>query len=128
LALQNIRKNLKENGVYIFDIFNLQALTDEVIRTFVMDIKNETDGVEFRNKQVSEIDRENGLLISHDHYSFNNGEGDEEHINTFSLQVYAFDEMEVLLANNGFEIVNVHDMSGGAFDPETSLSMLIVAK
>ncbi len=29
-ALQNIHTNLKDDGVYIFDIFNLQALTDKI--------------------------------------------------------------------------------------------------
>lgn len=128
VALKNIRRNLNEGGVYVFDIFNLQSLTDEVISTFVMDVQNEVDGIQFRNQQTSEVDREHGLLISHDHYSVDDGGNKKEHMNTFSLQIYTFDEMKALLANNGFDIVNVHDMSGNEFYPETSLNMLIVAR
>lgn len=128
VALKNIRRNLNEGGVYVFDIFNLQALTDEVISTFVMDIQNEVDGIQFRNQQTSQVDRDKGLLISHDHYSVDNGENKEEHMNTFSIQIYTFDEIKVLLANNGFEIVNAYNMNGDKFDPEISLNMLIAAK
>src|SRR3990167_9694513 len=68
-ALQNIRANLKDNGVYIFDIFNLQAITDDVIDDFKMDIQNVVNGVKIRNNQHSEIDKEQGFLIYHDHYT-----------------------------------------------------------
>lgn len=128
IALKNIRHNLKEQGVYVFDIFNLQALTDEVMSTFVMDIQSEEAGVKFRNCQTSELDREQGLLTSHDHYSIEKQGQSEEKTNTFSLQIYTFDEMSELLSRNGFEIVGQYDMSGNIFDPATSLSMLIVAK
>src|SRR3990167_10332497 len=37
-TLQNIRANLKDGGVYIFDIFNLQAITDDNIADFAVDI------------------------------------------------------------------------------------------
>lgn len=33
-ALRNIHRNLKQGGIYIFDIFNLNALTDDVIHNF----------------------------------------------------------------------------------------------
>lgn len=39
-TLKNIHANLKDGGVYIFDIFNLQAITDDVIDDFKMDIKS----------------------------------------------------------------------------------------
>lgn len=67
-ALQNIRTNLKDGGVYVFDIFNLQAITDNIIADFAMDIESVVNGAKVRNRQHSEIDKENGLLTSHDHY------------------------------------------------------------
>lgn len=128
VALQNIRNNLKENGIYVFDIFNLQALTDEVIRTFVMDIKSERNGVAFRNQQYSEVDREHGLLISHDCYTIVDDGNAEVHKNTFALQTYTINDMKAILKNNGFEILNLCDMNGSTFEADTSLSMFIVAK
>lgn len=129
ITLQNMRRNLNEGGIYIFDIFNLQALTDEVIKDFVMDISNVVDGISFRNQQHSEIDRENGLLISHDNYTISKeGCKPECHTNTFSLQIYTAQELQDLLKKNGFEILNKYDMNGHQFIPDKSLNILTVAR
>ncbi|HAT8890278.1 TPA: methyltransferase domain-containing protein [Legionella pneumophila subsp. pneumophila] len=129
IMLQNIRHNLNDGGIYIFDIFNLQALTDEVIKNFVMDINSVVDGVTFRNQQNSEIDRENGLLISHDKYTITKeGSKEEYHTNTFSLQIYTAQELQNLLEKNGFEVLNQYDMDGHKFIPDKSLNILTVAK
>ena len=58
ITLKNIGDNLKDEGIYIFDIFNLQAITDEIIDDFVMDIEKVVNGVKIHNVQHSEIDRE----------------------------------------------------------------------
>lgn len=85
-ALQNIHANLKDRGMYIFDIFNLQAITDDIIANFAMDIESVVNGVKIRNVQHSESDRKNGLLTSHDHYTiFKDADEPEIHTNTFSL-------------------------------------------
>lgn len=102
-ALQNIHANLKGNGVYIFDIFNLQVITDDIIDDFDMDIESMVNGVKIRNIQHSEIDRDKGLLTSHDHYTISKKEGDPEtHKNSFSLQIYTAKELQVMLENAGF--------------------------
>ncbi|MFU7598131.1 class I SAM-dependent methyltransferase [Legionella pneumophila] len=129
ITLQNIRHNLNDGGIYIFDIFNLQALTDEIIKDFVMDINSVVDGVTFRNQQHSEIDRESGLLISHDKYTITKeGSKPEYHTNTFSLQIYTAQELQNLLEKNGFEVLNQYDMDGHQFIPDKSLNILTLAK
>ena len=128
-ALQNIHANLKDGGVYIFDIFNLQAITDEIIDDFAMDIENIVNGVKIRNIQHSEIDRENGLLTSHDHYTISKeGCEPEIHTNSFSLQIYTAEELQAMLSRNGFEIVGQYDMDGNDFIAEKSLNILTVAR
>lgn len=128
-ALQNIHANLKDNGIYIFDIFNLQAMTDDVIEGFKMDIKNIVNGVNIRNMQHSEIDREHGLLISHDHYTIAKNDGEqEEHANTFSLQIYTAKELETMLKRNGFQVLEQYDMNGNSFVAEKSINILTVAR
>lgn len=128
-ALQNIRANLKNNGIYIFDIFNLQAITDEVIANFKMDIQKEINGVKIHNIQHSEIDRENGLLISHDHYTISkNNSKPETKTNTFALQIYTARQLNEILKHNGFEILHLYDMDGNDFNPEKSLNILTVAR
>jgi len=128
-ALQNIRANLKDGGVYIFDIFNLQAITDAVIDDFKMDIKSVVNGVNIRNIQHSEIDRKNGFLISHDHYTiFKESNEPEIYKNSFSLQIYTAKELQSMLGQNGFEVVDQCDMDGNDFVAEKSLNILTVAR
>lgn len=131
ITLQNIRNNLKDNGIYIFDIFNLQAITDEVIKNFTMNIENTVNGVTIRNVQHSEIDRKNGLLISHDHYRiFKDNCKPEKYTNTntFSLQIYTAAELQEILGKNGFEIIGQYDMQGNDFVAEKSLNILTMAR
>lgn len=128
-TLKNIHANLKDGGVYIFDIFNLQAITDEVIDDFKMDIKNVVNGVNIRNVQHSEIDREHGFLISHDSYTITKEEGKPEtHTNSFSLQIYAAIELQAMLERNGFEVMRQYDLDGNDFVAEKSLNILTVAR
>lgn len=128
-ALQNIHSNLKDGGVYIFDIFNLQAITDDVISGFAMDVKSIVNGVNIRNIQHSEIDRENGFLISHDHYTISKEESEPEiYTNTFSLQIYTSAELQLMLERNGFKVIDQYDMDGNNFVADKSLNILTVAK
>lgn len=129
IALQNIYANLKDGGVYVFDIFNLQAITDDVIADFAMDIESVVNGAKVRNKQHSEIDRENGLLTSHDHYTIlKDGHKPEVHTNTFSLQIYTAKQLRVMLERNGFEVIHHYDMDGNDFVADKSLNILTVAR
>jgi 2-polyprenyl-3-methyl-5-hydroxy-6-metoxy-1,4-benzoquinol methylase len=128
-TLQNIHTNLKEGGVYVFDIFNLLAITDDIIADFAMDIESIVNGVKIRNVQHSEIDRENGLLTSHDHYTIlKDGCEPEIQTNSFSLQIYTAEQLHAMLERNGFEIVRRYDMEGNDFLANKSLNILIVAR
>jgi ubiquinone/menaquinone biosynthesis C-methylase UbiE len=128
-ALRNIHANLKDGGVYIFDIFNLQALTDNIIDNFAMDIKSIVNRVHIRNIQHSQIDREQGLLTSHDSYTLSKEEGEPEiHTNSFSLQIYTAEELQTMLEHNGFKIIGQYDMEGNNFVAEKSLNILTIAR
>lgn len=128
-ALQNIYANLKEGGVYVFDIFNLQAITDEIIDDFTMDINSSVNGVKIRNVQHSEIDRVNGILTSHDQYTIlKDGCEPETHTNSFGLQIYTGIELQAMLKRNGFEIIHQYDMDGKDFVADKSLNILTVAR
>lgn len=128
-ALQNIHANLKDNGIYIFDILNLQAITDGVINDFAMDIETTVNGAKIRNTQHSEIDRNQGLLISHDHYTISKEKGEPEvYKNSFSLQIYTAQALQTMLEHGGFKIIGQYDMDGNDFVAEKSLNILTVAK
>lgn len=87
------------------------------------------NGVEFHNNQYSEIDRAQGLLTSHDQYTMSNDTGESEiRTNTFSLQIYTVDALNVLLEKNGFEVIKQYGMDGNDFVAESSVSILTVAR
>jgi len=129
ITLKNICDNLKDDGIYIFDIFNLQVMTDEIIDDFVMDIERVVNGVNVHNVQHSEIDREKGLLTSHDQLTISkDGSKPKIHTNSFSLQIYTAEELQAILSKNGFEIVSQYDMDGNNFIADKSLNILTVAR
>lgn len=129
IALKNIYDNLNDNGIYIFDIFNLQAITDEIIHGFSMKIETVVNGVTIHNTQHSDIDRKNGLIISHDQYTlFENGHGSEVRSNSFSLQIYTAAELKTILNDNNFEIMSQYDMDGNIFIADKSINILTVAR
>lgn len=128
-ALQNIYANLKDSGVYVFDIFNLQAMTDDIIGRFVMDIESVVNTIKIHNVQHSELDRGKGLLTSHDRYTiFKEDAAPQTHTNSFSLQIYTAQELQTILARNGFDTIHQYDMTGNTFLAEKSLNILTVAK
>ena len=60
-------------------------------------------------KGHSEIDREKGLLTSHDQYTIlKDGCEPEIHTNSFSLKIYTAEELQEILSRNGFEIYYLH--------------------
>ncbi len=128
-TLRNIHGNLNDGGIYIFDIFNLGAITDDIIDSFTMDIHTTKNGAKIRNQQHSEVDRENRLLTSHDHYAImKDGQDPETYTNSFSLQIYTADELKEMLAKNAFEILHQYDLYGNEFMEDKSLNILTVAR
>lgn len=127
IALKNIHANLKEQGIYVFDIFNLDALTEEAVKAFV--IESNVNGVKIQNKQRSEIDKVNGFLISHDQYTiFKDDNKPDTHLNTFSLKIYTQAVLNEMLNRNGFEVIAQYDMDGNVFVAEKSINILTVAR
>ncbi|MDA0782450.1 MAG: class I SAM-dependent methyltransferase [Proteobacteria bacterium] len=128
-TMQNIHGNLQDGGIYIFDIFNLQAITDEVIHGFNMNIQTTQNGTKIRNQQYSEVDRANRLLTSHDHYTITKEEREPEiYTNSFSLQIYTAKELKEMLAQNGFATLHQYDLEGNDFIADKSLNILTVAR
>ncbi len=128
-AMQNIHTNLKDGGVYVFDIFNLQAITDDIIADFAMDIQKTVNNTKIHNVQHSTINRKNGLLTSYDNYTiFKDGCKPEKFSNEFSLQIYTAKELQEMLARNGFEAIAQYGMNGSEFIENVTLNILTVAK
>lgn len=128
-TIRNIHNNLKDSGIYIFDIFNFQAITTDVLEDFKMDIQTTENGTRIHNQQHTEINKNSQLLISHDHYTITKiGHKPEIYTNSFSLQIYTADELKITLEQNGFEVIHQYDLYGKEFIPSQSLNILTVAR
>lgn len=132
-TIGNISSNLKPGGLYVFDIFNLDAMSDDAIKSLEVVQEKEAGGARFHQHQISQIDHQNGLMISTDHYDIywqdgRHGGGREQRENTFTLQIYTADELKDLLQQNGFELVSQTALDGSEFIKDKSLEILTVAK
>jgi len=129
IAMKNIHVNLKDGGIYVFDIFNLEAMTDSVVNDFAMDVRSTVDDAQIHAVQTSSLDRETGRLTSYDHLTIQKGsEPPKEYKSNFSLQVYTAKELREMLARNGFETVYQYGFDGEKFVEDKTLSILTVAR
>ncbi len=128
-ALRNTHRNLKEGGIYVFDILNLEAMTDPVVTDLAYYIHKKIDDTQILSMQCSAINREQGILTSYDSYLIQkNANKPERSHNTFSLQLYTAEELQDILAQNGFETLSQQGMEGAEFSAKTTLNILTVAR
>ncbi|MFN7662308.1 MAG: class I SAM-dependent methyltransferase [Alphaproteobacteria bacterium] len=128
---QNISQNLKEGGIYVFDIFNSDYLKEgQNISKLTIDWLAFVKGQLVREVQFSTIS-ETGVLASYSTYVYPGIAPEGPKIikgygNT--LLCYNSDEIRTLLEQNGFNVLEQMDELGKKFNPKTSERILTVAK
>ena len=128
-TLKNIYNNLNDGGVYVFDIFNLEAMNNDSINDLAMNYTKFVDDCQLHHSQHSTINRIEGLLTSYDTYSIQKNNNKTKTLkNTFSLQIYSSKELRELLTKNGFKILDQYSLDGSKFIEEKSINILTVAK
>ncbi len=129
LAMQNIHSNLKDHGLYIFDIFNLSYLLEgDNITKLTIDEQRVTGDTVAREIQYSTIDAE-GVLASYDIYHRQKGSGEPEISNAFqTLQVYSAAQLKDMLKRNRFEVFDQCDIDGSKFLESESERVFTVAR
>jgi len=128
-VMGNIHENLKDGGLYVFDIFNLEAMTDPVVDDLAMEVRRTVNDTQIHTVQASRLDKEKGRLTSYDHLTIQKGSGPtKEYRSNFTLQIYKAQELREMLASNGFETICQYDFNGKTFVEDKSLSILTVAK
>ncbi|MES2677429.1 MAG: class I SAM-dependent methyltransferase [Pseudomonadota bacterium] len=128
-AMRNIHGNLKDGGIYVFDIFNLEAMNDKVVSDFSIHSHRIVGDTQIHNVQCSTIDRKNGFLTSYDNCTIQKNADKPVRINNkFSLQIYTAKELRDMLARNGFKTLDHFGIDGSKFLEKKSTSILTVAK
>jgi ubiquinone/menaquinone biosynthesis C-methylase UbiE len=128
-AMRNINSNLNPGGIYIFDILNLDAMTDKVVADFAWHVNAKVGNTQMHKVQFSTIDRKNGLLTSYDHAIIQKSV--EKPIlskSNFTLQIYIAMELQEMLAKSGFEVLGQYDIDGKKFVQNKSISVITVAR
>jgi SAM-dependent methyltransferase len=128
-AMKNIRHNLKDGGIYVFDILNLEAMTDMSVAGLAYHVHKKIDNTKILAAQCSTLDRAKGILTSYDNYLIQkNVDKPERFHHKFSLQIYTAQELQEMLARHGFETVAQYGMDGAKFVKDKTLSILTVAR
>lgn len=131
IAINNIYKNLKSGGIYIFDILNLDAMTDEVIEADSKKMSSESitaDGTIIHNTRHSTIDRNNGILTADEMITIQKNGNLKQIKNKCSLQIYTMNDLNEILSRNGFKVMEQHKIDAYTFhQDDQGYSILTVA-
>ncbi|MBX3710073.1 MAG: class I SAM-dependent methyltransferase [Gammaproteobacteria bacterium] len=128
-AMRNIHANLNPDGLYIFDIFNLNfLLKDDTITKLTIDIQKRMGNKTIREIQYSTINK-NGILASYDIYHKQIGDGKPKIDQAFQiLQVYNAKQLKEILHRNGFKVLKQCNIDGSTFNDKKSERILVIAK
>jgi ubiquinone/menaquinone biosynthesis C-methylase UbiE len=131
LTLQNIHKQLKPGGLYIFDIFNLDYLLHEKnISRLTIDWITTMNNKQVREIQFSTITKE-GVLASYSTYVEQEADSNQILISKAyqnTLQIYSAEELKKLLEKNDFILLEHTSVDGTVFIKEQTERILLVAQ
>lgn len=128
-ALKNINHNLRDDGIYVFDIFNLEAMNEKNVADLAYQAHKKVGDEQFISSQFSTLDKKSGILTSYDHYFIQKKTAKPRSFqHKFSLQIYTAKQIEKMLLQAGFKLLEKYEINGSAFSNKKSTTMLIVAK
>lgn len=128
-ALRNIHANLKDGGLYLFDINNLAYLIKENnITKLTIDWHKNSGSTTFRDIQYSTIDKD-GILASYTtSYIQKDSQKPKVTHNAQTLQIYSAKQLKEILLKNGFKILRQLGIDGSTFSNTKTETILTVAQ
>jgi ubiquinone/menaquinone biosynthesis C-methylase UbiE len=130
-AVQNVNRNLKAGGIYIFDIFNLTYLKykDNITKFTLDELAISENRSSIREVQFSYITHE-GVLASYNIYFEQEGENEPVKISRHddTLQCYNTDELKTILEESDFKILEQIGIDGSQFSENETERILTIAK
>src|SRR3990167_10292514 len=128
-AMRNINRNLKDGGLYIFDIFNLNTMTDHTVNNLAMDVRRTVNDTKIRHVQYSKFDRDSGRLTSYDQFTIKAYSNKPTILKgKFTLQLYTAKELKAMLTKHGLETLGQYGIDGSKFLEKKTKNILTVAK
>lgn len=128
-AIKNVHRNLRNGGLYVFDIFNLSYLLEgNNITRLTIDWQEVVGDTRVREIQYSTIS-EDGILASHDTYYEQKGANKPKITRSSqTLQVYTASQLTEMLHRNGFKVLDQCHIDGSKFIENKSDRILTVAR
>ncbi len=127
-AMKNINQNLKEGGIYVFDIFNLEAMSDKNVANLACQVHKKIGDTQILASQFSTLAKKSGILTSYSSYMTQQKTAKPKSFNhQFSLQIYSAKQLEEMLLRNGFKILEQYEIDGSDFSKKKSPTILVVA-
>ncbi|MDE1761873.1 MAG: methyltransferase domain-containing protein [Candidatus Micrarchaeota archaeon] len=127
-AIGNINRNLKEEGIYIFDIFNQNFAKWSLGYKFIdAAIKNHNETIVRFNQNY--LDSNKGILKVNQETWIQRGFGKPRiRKDSWDMKIYSYDRLKRLLEKNRFKILNLYGGWGKKFSQAGSLSIVVVAQ
>ncbi len=128
-AMRNIHKNLKKDGIYVFDIDNINyLLKSDNITKLSIDWLKMFGNIKARKIQYSTI-MEDGILASYTTYILQQGTNKPKvKTSTHTLQVYSAKRLKIMLSRNGFKVLDQCSIDGSKFLNLKSDRIVMIAK
>lgn len=128
-TIKNVGANLNSGGLFVFDIFNLNAMSSETVQNLSMDQHKIIGNDKIHATQHSTVDKNAGQLTSYNHYEITHGSAAPVYLkNQFTLQIYTAQELIKMLQSCGFEVLEQTSLDGSKFIDHQSLSIFTIAK
>lgn len=125
-AMRNIRGNLKDHGVYVFDIINAKSSDSN----HDVDSTREIDGLMIHKIQLCRIDERTGVMTMDEVLC---KWRDHENLEVYgrakwTMQTYTAKWLREMLSRNGFEVLGQYALDGSKFSDTKSKNILTVAQ
>jgi 2-polyprenyl-3-methyl-5-hydroxy-6-metoxy-1,4-benzoquinol methylase len=113
-TLKNINAHLNLEGIYVFDIFNASAINEtnvHSVQNLHMVIDKKIDDELFCLVQYSKVEK-NNMLASYNYHTIQ-AQNEKPNLmkSKFKLQMYSLSELNDMLSENGFYMLNHYDFS-----------------
>lgn len=129
IALRNIHSNLKKDGLYIFDIANLNYyLNGKHITELTVDWLTSTHDTHFRDIQYGTIDTDGILALFNICLVQKGSEKPKISKSTKTLQIYTTEQLKELLNKNGFTVLEQCGIDGSTFIEDKTDRILTIAR
>jgi len=129
-AVRNVGRNLKDEGLFIFDIFNLDFMkSGGFIKYKFIDEASEHDGKKFVRFNKNKINYKSGIMrMNQETYIQQGLENPNLYKESWDMQLYSSDELKEILERSGFRVIGFYDFSGKKLNKKKNLSILTVVQ